>query len=69
MPLPKNPKEDRLLTVKEVQEIIPVGKTRIHELTNQRKLRYVNIGKLKFIWESDALEYLQKNTIETNDGK
>ncbi|MBF6447200.1 helix-turn-helix domain-containing protein [Nocardia elegans] len=48
----------RLLTEKEVRELIPVGHSKYYELIGSGELRSVKVGRRRFVTEQAVAEYI-----------
>lgn len=57
----------KLLTVKEVSEILDLKPARVYELTRQNKLPYVQIGERQYRYsESALLDWIEKGGNKEN---
>jgi excisionase family DNA binding protein len=54
----ENRQDDRLLTVEQVQERLPLHRSTIYELLESGKLRSVRIGRRRLISASALQEYI-----------
>ncbi len=51
---------DRLLTIKEVQDVLNVGRSFAYKLVNTGKIKSVRVGKCLRVRSSDLAEYIEE---------
>ena len=57
----------RLITVRELSEIIRIKKSAIYNLTCNRKITFVRVGAKTLFKLQDVQEYIDKNTHNSTD--
>ena len=57
----------RLITVRELSEIIRIKKSAIYNLTYHRKITFVRVGAKTLFKLQDVQEYIDKNTHNSTD--
>lgn len=56
---------DRMLSVKEVQELIGCGRNKIYAIIGSRTMRCIKIGKQYYIPESEYIRWVNNNVDKT----
>ncbi len=61
---------NKLLTVKEVGEILDLKPARIYELTRERKIPFVQIGERQYRYSQTAIEnWIERGGNQTETGE
>ena len=61
---------NKLLTVKEVSEILDLKPARIYELTRERKIPFVQIGERQYRYSQTAIEnWIERGGNQTETGE
>lgn len=56
---------EKMLSVKEVQELIGCGRNKVYEIIGSRTMRCIKIGKQYYIPESEYTKWVNKNLDKT----
>ena len=60
----------KLLTVKEVSEILDLKPARIYELTREKKIPFVQIGERQYRYSEDALQnWIERGGNQNDENK